>query len=575
MKNDQRADARENAALRPTPESLSGDADLEQQLAFITWPFFDLSESPFSSEPYHRFFFLGESTESAISSAMYAAARKKAFIVITGGEGLGKSMLCHTLLGQLDTEAHHAILVSATPREKGLVAVNEAGDRQPLATDLRKLLRRGAGKERIRIIIVDNAHNLSGFQFKELAALAQESEAEKGDTKIILVADPAIKKELGRPAHRSLAANIAVRASLKCFSREQTSEYVRHRVKVAADEDVPALFSSAALRALHFYSDGVPRRINRICSTALVEAFSRKRKRIGFPMIRKASRRLGIAKRMSRWPLAAAVLVLVTAAAIWLTSRSHRDVATPQSQGVTAQTGESNSPAPAPAANYNVDSDGIMRVDAPGDTLKASLATLFLLWEMEYLAGESLSWKIYNFNAALLGVFFQEMGISRQYGIELHAVKASINTISRLGLPCVFSYRPPGGDEGELRYAVLTGYRDGSVVVSDPLGGERELPLGSWQSDLVGPVYYLYKSARGFSSLGPGSAGTDVVLLQEELKEAGLFSGTPDGTYGPKTRRAVQKLQRIYDLEPSGVADLHARLVLLRSGKHPVPAFKY
>lgn len=579
MKHDRKVDTRRCAALRPTPGISSNGADLEQQLVFITWSFFDLIESPFSSESYHRFFFLGEDTESAISSAMYAAATKKAFIVITGGEGLGKSMLCHILLGQLDTEAHHAILLSATPGEKDLVAVNEAGGRQPLATDLRKLLRTEAGKERVRIIIIDNAHNLSQFQLKELASLAQEGEMGTSGTRIILVADPAIKKELGRSVHRSLAANIAVRASLNPLSREQTFEYVRHRVKVAADEDAPALFSSAALRALHFYSDGVPRQINLICSTALVDAFSRKRKRVGFPMIRKASRRLGISKRMSRMPLAAAGgLALVGAAAIWLYSQPPRDAAAPQLPGVVVKTDERPAQAPAPAssaASYKVDSDGIMRVGVPGETLKGSLATLFLLWDMEYLAGESLSWKIYNFNAALLGVFFQEMGISRQYGIELHAVKASINTISRLALPCIFSYRPPGGDEGELRYAVLTGYRDGNVIVSDPLGGKRELPLGSWQSDLVGPVYYLYKSVRGFTALGPGSAGTDVVLLQEELKEAGLFSGPPDGAYGPETQRAVRELQRLHDLEPDGVADLHARLVLLRAGKHPVPAFTY
>ena len=575
MKNEKSPTAGQKVAPPSASGSPSGTADLEQQLAFVTWSFFDLIESPFTNEPYHRFFFLSESTESAVSSAMYAPARRKSFIVITGGRGVGKSMLCHILLSQLNTEAQHAILLSASPVTESLSFVSESGDCWPLTTDLHSLLRPEAGRERGRIVIVDDAHNLSSSQLKELVSLAEEGGKGTGETKIILVAYPVIKEVLVQSAHRLLAANIAVRTSLRALSRKQTFEYVRHRVKVAAEEEVPDLFSSVALWALDYYSDGVPRRINRISSTALVDAFSRKRKRVGFFMVRRASRRLGITKRLSRKPLAAALaFLLVGAAAAGLYNRLSRETVAHRTREAAVTESASPVPAPAsPAADFTVDADGIMRVGAPEESLKGSLATLFRLWGMEYLAGESLSWRIFNFNPALLQVFFQETGIFRQYGIELHAVEASMTTINRLGLPCIFSYRLPGADEGTLQYAVIGGYRDGNVIISDPLGGRREVPLGSWQTDLVGPVYYLYKGTRPFTPLGPGSLGTDVVLLQEELKEAGLFKETPTGTYGPETRRAVQELQRIHDLEPSGLADLTARLALLRSGRHPVPAF--
>ena len=220
MRQEKSPETKSSSARHPVPGA--GIADLEQQLAFVTWSFFDLIESPFTNEPYHRFFFISESTESAVSSAMYAAARKKAFIVITAGKGLGKSMLCHILLGQLNTEAQHAILLSADSVNEGLSVVSESGDRRPLTAGLCTLLRPEAGRERVRIIIVDDAHNLNSSRLKELVALADEGEAGIHETKIILVAYPVLKETLVRSAHHSLAENIAVRSSLRPLSRKQT-----------------------------------------------------------------------------------------------------------------------------------------------------------------------------------------------------------------------------------------------------------------------------------------------------------------------------------------------------------------
>ena len=56
-------------------------------------------------------------------------------------------------------------------------------------------------------------------------------------------------------------------------------------------------------------------------------------------------------------------------------------------------------------------------------------------------------------------------------------------------------------------------------------------------------------------SLEPGTRSEDVKTMQQFLKEAGYFVGTPSPTYGPATKKAVKAFQKANGLEQTGVAD--------------------
>lgn len=53
--------------------------------------------------------------------------------------------------------------------------------------------------------------------------------------------------------------------------------------------------------------------------------------------------------------------------------------------------------------------------------------------------------------------------------------------------------------------------------------------------------------------LKPGSSGTTVLALQHRLEDAGFFPGRKDGIFGRRTRAAVYAMQKLYDLERTGV----------------------
>ena len=51
-----------------------------------------------------------------------------------------------------------------------------------------------------------------------------------------------------------------------------------------------------------------------------------------------------------------------------------------------------------------------------------------------------------------------------------------------------------------------------------------------------------------------GDVGSDILTLQEKLNELGYNNGTPDGSYGDNTRRAVRSYQTDIGFEPDGIA---------------------
>jgi peptidoglycan hydrolase-like protein with peptidoglycan-binding domain len=62
----------------------------------------------------------------------------------------------------------------------------------------------------------------------------------------------------------------------------------------------------------------------------------------------------------------------------------------------------------------------------------------------------------------------------------------------------------------------------------------------------------LNERVRTDGPLVEGDTGGAVKTVEANLKSAGLFSGTPDGTFDAKTKRAVQALQKAKHLEPTG-----------------------
>jgi type II secretory pathway predicted ATPase ExeA len=89
-----------------------------------------------------------------------------------------------------------------------------------------------------------------------------------------------------------LKQRVAVMCRLKAFTDNITEDYLKHRLKVAGCEE--DIFMQDAVKAVHLFSNGVPRLINTVCDNALLEGFLLKRKQIDKDVIESVAVSLGL-----------------------------------------------------------------------------------------------------------------------------------------------------------------------------------------------------------------------------------------------------------------------------------------
>jgi general secretion pathway protein A len=119
---------------------------------------------------------------------------------------------------------------------------------------------------------------------------------------------------------RQLRQRISVRWSLSSLTADEVSEYVRHRLRIAAGGDCD-LFNERALREIRRRSRGIPRLVNLLADRALLAGYATGAKKIGPGLVSQAAReilktrgRRSSRRRLFRGAFGAAVLVAAIAA---------------------------------------------------------------------------------------------------------------------------------------------------------------------------------------------------------------------------------------------------------------------
>ena len=88
---------------------------------------------------------------------------------------------------------------------------------------------------------------------------------------VLLIGQPELDWRLDRAAYAPLRQRIGMRYSLGPLPLEETIAYIEHRIRVAGANRNP--FSRAAMEEIHARSGGIPRLINALATTALLDAF--------------------------------------------------------------------------------------------------------------------------------------------------------------------------------------------------------------------------------------------------------------------------------------------------------------
>ncbi len=255
---------------------------------------FGLRQLPFNNTHDPRFFFSTPDHEEALATLIYSAGELKGLTMLGGECGTGKSLLARLMLNHFGSRVSAAWLGRSqwTPTSL-LPAVCHAFDLEiepnaPSVRMMNALAEFAAGKQRERqpvIVILDDADALAGPSVDEVSLLTNLECGTNKLVQVILMGRPGLDELLLMPASRQLRQRLFRVMTLRPLTRQQTGDYVEHRLQ-AAGGDGQQIFEPAALDVIHELSRGVPRIINTIADSTLLSAFSRNLDRVDASLIR-------------------------------------------------------------------------------------------------------------------------------------------------------------------------------------------------------------------------------------------------------------------------------------------------
>jgi type II secretory pathway predicted ATPase ExeA len=277
--------------------------------------FFGFIERPFSLTPDPRYSYRSRSYGRAFDTLLHGVDRREGLLVLTGDLGVGKTTLCRTLAGKLDSSLQMVFvpnglvapehLLRLMLQELGAAATTEARVAISSASlvELHQflddtLVALEAGNRGV-VLIIDEAQTLPIGTVDAIDSLLRRDTEGEHALRILLSAQPSSS---GAPAtHRSLEDRVEVRARLLPFDRDECARYIEHRLIVAGG-GATAVFSSRACEVIYALSGGLPRLVNLICERALRECAATGAHRIEPPMIESAASALELQRpRLKRF----------------------------------------------------------------------------------------------------------------------------------------------------------------------------------------------------------------------------------------------------------------------------------
>lgn len=240
--------------------------------------FYGLTADPFRLSPDHRFSFSHASYAKAKAYIRYALQRGEGLVMVTGKPGTGKTTLINDLLtGLPQAEAVVATLVSTQLEADDLLRMvaysfGLSADAPQKALVLQRLmdfLGRQYREGRRALLIIDEAQDLSISALEELRLLTNLQRAGQPLLQIVLLGQESLRDLVRRPDMQQVHQRIVAACDLEPLGRTDTLAYVGHRLEKAGWRGDPS-FEREAWPILYGFCQGIPRRINLVCSRLLL-----------------------------------------------------------------------------------------------------------------------------------------------------------------------------------------------------------------------------------------------------------------------------------------------------------------
>jgi len=525
--------------------------------------FFGLNEKPFTITPDPRYLFMSERHGEGLAHLVYGVTESGGFIQLTGEVGTGKTTLVRTLLGQIPAEVDIALILNpqlsavefltAICEELSVALPTERFSSKALVDALNQHLLDAHARGRRVILLVDEAQNLSEAVLEQLRLLTNLETARQKLLQIILIAQPELREKLAQQSLRQLAQRVTGRYHLEPLSRDETSTYIDHRLKVAGA--LTEIFDPAAKREVYRLSGGVPRVVNVICDRALLGAYSRETRTVSKRMVRKAAAEVSgqtVPSMLVKW-LMPAIGVASLAIACLIVWRSLDDPDTDVESAV-APVASASAEVTAEDANVGSASDieevVLINSDALDELLadtddRTGFAHLLSLWNVDY--DPELGSACEQAKAAGLACLFQ---------------KGTLATLRQLDRPVMLSLTDRTGTSHQIALVGLDERR--ANLMFDQ--GDTAVPTAGLNEFWFGQFLIVWRPPNGRNeAISPGMQNDNVVWLKQSLSslmDDYDVDAQNSSLFDDELRERLISFQRQHRLEADGVAGSKTQIVI-------------
>jgi type II secretory pathway predicted ATPase ExeA len=244
--------------------------------------FYNLTKEPFLIKPDPQFLYLSESHKQALASMIDGIDKRKGFVAITGGVGVGKTTIVRVYLQKATTGDLKVIyvfhpnvtfqdLVKTVYQELELdLVTNDPVDMvNGLGHALIDLYRR----EKKVVIVIDEAQDMPMETLENLPMFSNLETANEKLIQVVLVGQTELDELLEKDELRQLKQRIAVRSHIAPLTPQGSLAYISHRLSVAGLSG-DSIFERKAIDIIIKEANGAPRMLNILCGNALLTGFA-------------------------------------------------------------------------------------------------------------------------------------------------------------------------------------------------------------------------------------------------------------------------------------------------------------
>jgi len=253
--------------------------------------YFGFSEPPFQDSPDQRFLFITPKHEAVLAELVDFITTHQKVALVTGDEGVGKTMLISALVERLPQDYQPLLLTNLASEPMALMV--SVADAMGLTIKERNLVdltpfanavHTGALEGKFPAVIIDDAQLLSDQHLTEIWLLSQMEHQGRHLLPMVLVGRKGLIKKLDSHANQRLRPLATVRINLPSLTPGETILYMDHRLRQVGSS-FAACFSEECSGQLFATTGGIPRRINQVARQALERCWQEKLLRVTRAML--------------------------------------------------------------------------------------------------------------------------------------------------------------------------------------------------------------------------------------------------------------------------------------------------